>query len=153
MTIDRVKLRDKKNTIYLPSTSYKDFYRNNFTIVYPNGGTKEAPANITTTSRYIIENPFPGYYVSCSPEIFIEGEWGTVPWDSYYANGHYGHGLSCGQNNDNNIILITGSRMLTDRIDSYQYQNKIGGAVFTKISYDIKTAPARIKIWKVGKIK
>ena len=149
MTIDKVKLRDKKNTIYLPSTSYKDFYRNNFTIVYPNGGTKENPANITLSSRYIVENPFPGYYIHCEAEIFYSNKWFTSVWEAHYEAGRgYGHGLICKQYNDDSIVLKTGDNYL-----SYYSSGSWAGNVYPSLqdfNAGIQTAPARIKVWKVG---
>ena len=150
MTIDKVKLRDKKNTIYLPSTSYKDFYRNNFTIVYPNNGSKEAPANITVNSKYIVENPFPGYHVNCEAEIFYANKWIHQRYNSHYGSSGIGWaiGIYCNQYNEDKIVMITGSYDLTIAANN-SYSRTIYPTLHD-VDVSIATAPARIKVWKVG---
>ncbi|WP_242487520.1 MULTISPECIES: hypothetical protein [unclassified Pseudomonas] len=47
------------------------------TIVYPNGGTEAAPALAQVNSRYLVANPYPGFFVACYAQIRISGNWGN----------------------------------------------------------------------------
>lgn len=113
-----------------------------FAIIYPNGGTEEIPANVTINNRYIEENPFPGYYVSCIVELLIEGEW-AEPFMAYVATDNGGRGVTAGLVNDN-IIVQTGKNYL-----------KMAGCDSGSLSSNgisVKTAPCRVLVHKLGKI-
>jgi len=47
------------------------------TIVYPNGGTAATPALAQVNSRYLVANPYPGFFVACYVQIQISGNWGN----------------------------------------------------------------------------
>lgn len=118
-------------------------YDTDFTIIYPNGGTKENPANITVNSRYVEPNPFEGYYVHCVAEVFYNGQWGAAPNDSNAGSGGYGLGVMA-YNYDNSVVVQVACSGLisTSNIASNPF-----GFVGT-----ITTAPCRVKVWKIGKI-
>ena len=56
----------------------------NFTIIYPNNGTEEEPANVANNSRYVMSNPFPGHKVNCIAEVLYDNKWGETGWHSYW---------------------------------------------------------------------
>lgn len=128
-----------------------DYYlKDNFCIIYPNGGSKEAPANIVRNSYYIEENPFPGFYVYCEAEIQLKAkngnyEWGKSGWWINYGNGH-GNGTRAFQHNNNNIVIVTG----TD--NTSQSTNEAGCSFAPQPSYNVSQVPCRVLVWKVGKI-
>lgn len=117
------------------------FLAKDFTIIYPNDGTKEAPANVTVNHRYIEANPFSGYYVMCDAEILINNQWGSVQ-DFIYENS--GYGVKATQFNDS-IIVQTGGSALTSLSAS-------GGNPFGITAHSAETLPCRVKVWKIGKI-
>ena len=127
----------------------------NFTIIYPNGGTKQTPANITVASTYIMNNPFPGYAVSCQAEIKLGSGWYVAPFASHYnsSNGNSsGSGYYCYQiDNGNDIIILrTGSGTISGS-GSYTYTIQ-PNTVYPGSSSTFTSAPCRIKVWKIGKI-
>jgi len=81
-----------------------------FTIIYPNGGSAESPANVVINSRYVMGNPFPGHYVICTAEVSYNGKWGATGWFTTFYNGvHEGHGVQAHQLlPDDSIIVQTG---------------------------------------------
>lgn len=115
---------------------------NNIKIIYPNGGTAEQPAEVTINNRYVEENPFPGYYVSCIVEILLDGEW-AEPFMSYVASDNGGRGVTAGLVGDN-IIVQTGRNYL-----------KMAGYDSGSLSMNgesVKNAPCRVIVYKLGKI-
>jgi len=121
------------------------FLKQDFTIIYPNGGTEANPANISANSRYVEVNPFAGYYVRCQLEVYLNSEWGIL---GYYtdANGSsiYNGGASCSQFDDGSIVIQTLNSGLMIR--SYEDGNPFG------ISSGLYTSlPCRVKVWKIGK--
>lgn len=149
MTIDKVKLKDKKNTIYLPTTSYKDFYKNNFAIVYPNNGTAENPPTVNLNTRYVINNPFPGYYVHCETEFFIQDQFGAN-WGSAGTMmsdpglGANGWGSFTSQFNDDTLVMHTGTQSV---VSGHPQMN---GVPFNRTQINHSSGICRIKVWKVG---
>ena len=119
-----------------------DIYGNNFTIIYPNNGSEQNPANITKNMRYVESNPFPGYYVKCIVEIQHNGNWGNPEW---YDDPNYDTGVRANQLNDDDIIIQTGVSYLCICGDH-------SGTPLPNVSSQIATAPARVKVWKIGKI-
>ena len=117
--------------------------RTDFCIIYPNGGTRENPANVTVNSRYVVDNPFPGYYVECVAEVYYNGKWGAAPDDGDPGSGSYGVGVMA-YDFDNSIVIQTGrSVLLTSSASASNPFN---------LATTITTAPCRIKVWKIGKI-
>jgi microcystin-dependent protein len=118
------------------------FLDNDFTIIYPNGGSEDSPANVTINSRYVESNPFPGYRVNCLAELLINSKWGGAG-DFIYTND--GQGSKALQLNDDTIVLQTGGAALTN-------QSVHTGNPFGITSAVTGPTPCRIKVWKVGKI-
>jgi microcystin-dependent protein len=117
------------------------FLERDFTIIYPNGGSEASPANVTTNSRYVESNPFPGYYVTAIPEIFFNNDW--LPITSFYSigTGSQSYGMGC-QTSSTLVGISTGASSIT------------GGNAqsFNVPSENITSAPCRVKVWKIGKI-
>ena len=116
---------------------------NNFTIIYPNGGTKESPANITINERYIETNPFSGYHVLCIPQILLNNEW-AQPFMSYVSADNGGRGVTAGEVN-NQIIIQTGRNYL--KMAGYD-----SGSLDSS-NERVTTAPCRVLVYKLGKIE
>lgn len=77
------------------------------TIVYPNGGSASSPANVTTNQRYVMNNPYEGYYVHCEAQILYNNVWGSVDTSYTVYNGtYYRYGLHCGQILPSDKIVI-----------------------------------------------
>ena len=116
-------------------------YERDFTIIYPNGGTESNPANITNNNRYLEQNPFPGYYVTCLVEFLISDEWGG-PGGWVYGQGSSGTNAS--QFNDDSIAVVTGT------VTVFANRTYTGNAF--GINQQFTSLPARVKVWKIGKI-
>lgn len=126
------------------------YLENQFTIIYPGGGDAENPGIIKTNSKYICENPFPGYYVYCLAELYTGNEWGFTNWTSWYNGGYIASGVSVAQHNDNTIVLTSGINSL---INNLTYEKILDGYTWNNMPNSLFQLPCRIKIWKVGKIK
>jgi microcystin-dependent protein len=125
------------------------FLENDFTIIYPNGGTEASPANVTYDGRYVEVNPFPGYYVKCVPEILYNNEWGDPRWIFQYVSSsdYKALGVRTNQLNDDTIIVQTGNSGVMGFCSKYE------GDPFGVTSVTTTTsAPCRVKVWKIGKI-
>jgi len=116
-------------------------YRNHkkFTIIYPNGGTKENPAIVAVNSRYVMSNPFPNEPVMCEAELLVNGIWGSVGW--FFSNGGYGtlagHILEIDK-----IVVQTGSAAVGHG------SNGAGGSVGF-VGGAIPPSPCRVKVWRI----
>lgn len=120
-----------------------------FVILYP-GGTEDVPGILGTSQRRVIPNPFPGYYIDCITEIYVNGEWGAMPFHSFYNGGHYGQGIHTCQLNDKDIVIVTGSNLLCYN-NSYHWT--ISAFPFYSIpGGNISSAYFRIKVKKIAKI-
>lgn len=118
---------------------------NNFTIIYPNGGTKESPADVTLDKVYIENNPFPGYYVDCKAQIYSSEKnmWLEQPlW--WASDGSYGIYAYLERNTDK-IYVATGGVVLV-----YKYAH---GGSGINLSSPITTAPCRVLVHKLAKIE
>lgn len=114
----------------------------NFAIIYPNGGTASKPASVSTNKRYVEENPFPGYYVHCIPQIKVDNKWGKTGEWVYESSSM---GVTANQIlPDDNIVVATGSSCLMTSVTS-------AGNPFQETS-KIYTAPCRVLVYKLGKI-
>jgi len=124
------------------------FLEQDFTIIYPNGGSEGNPANVTTNSRYVETNPFPGYAIACVLEVKYNNEWGRPgSLISEWGNGsqrNFYRGVDAIQLNDNNIIIQTAT-------DSIMSPANHGLAPFNNSDH-VTTLPCRVKVWKIGKV-
>jgi hypothetical protein len=116
-----------------------------FTFIYPNGGTAANPANITASTRYVESNPFPGYYVMCEAELRLNGKWTAINKVDAYSN-IYGMGVAANQY-EGAIVVQTGSLVLWGASDKDGNPGQIATHSTSNTS-----APCRIKVWKIGKI-
>lgn len=120
------------------------FLENDFTIIYPNGGTAEIPASVTKDTRYVETNPFPGYRVKCEAEVLINNQWGISGF--LYDNvQNGGHGTKASQLDDGDIVIQTGKVAVVTNSNN-------GGAPFPDFMDSPTSAPCRVKVWKIGKI-
>lgn len=148
--ITKVKLSKKfvkgiDDDLILPTVNWDDFLEDNWCYIYPNGGTAENPANIVPNSRYINENPFPGYIVECVTEIQFNGNWGYAGFGSDPGYAADGYGADSHQLNNNQIITQTGANHIVLR------SNMTGSPLGVVTEYN--SAPCRVKVYKIGKIK
>ena len=141
-----VRFQTSKDTEYLQNQINDKFDLNDdYTIIYPNNGTEQNPANVTTNNRYVMNNPFPGYFVNCQAEYLYNNEWINPGYTTNNCgSGGYGTGMKASQHNDNYIILQTATDGLTT-YSKYQLNTANVNAVVT-------SAPCRVKVWKIGKI-
>ncbi|MFY2060148.1 phage tail protein [Achromobacter xylosoxidans] len=114
-----------------------------FAMVYPNGGSAAAPANITVNSRYVVANPFPGYRVLCQLEIRANGKWGS-PGGGFIVNTT-GQIMGCyaSQYDDGDIVVQTAVTYLTSDSPAAT------GHPFQPNLSSFTTAPARVKVWRI----
>ena len=118
---------------------------NNFTIIYPNGGSEASPANVTINSRYVENNPFPGYRVNCVAEIKLNNQW-CDPGFIFSSSGNGGFGVKATHlMPDDNVIVQVGNV-------SVMALSIYSGNGFNHATAVITTAPCRVKVWKIGKI-
>jgi len=117
-------------------------FGSDFTIIYPNGGTAEIPANVTKNSRYVMDNPFPGYIVNCIAEVLYNGEWGDPKFASDTNNER---GVIATQFNDNTIVVQTAQIYVFTQSGNSGNPFGFSGSAQT-------TLPCRVKVWKIGKI-
>ena len=122
---------------------------NNFAIVYPNGGTKESPANITALSHYVENNPFDGYYIYLEPQVQFNNNWIKSVWNSNWGSGAECQGVTASQIN-NEIHIVTGKTILYEDIagpiTTGQWIPNTDGIRYTEL-------PCRVLVYKLGKIE
>lgn len=118
----------------------------NFTIIYPNKGSEEHPANIKSNQRYVENNPFPGYHVLCEVQLLFTGKWGSPGTFYAYRDGGI-YGTSAHQLNQDKIVIRTGEYVAISPTQ--------GGAPFDLEGPDVEVeaAPCRVLVYKLGKIK
>ena len=109
-----------------------------FTIIYPNGGSKSAPANVAINSRYTIANPFPGYKVRLEAELYYNGEWSPVGW--IYLSGDSTYGTCASQVGDT-VYVQTGN---TSIAPSY-----VAAGVGAFSVNQVGPLPCRVLVWKI----
>lgn len=112
-----------------------------FTIIYPNGGSATAPANVAINSRYVMPNPFPGFQVLCIAEIQVGGVWGESGW-AYSSSAAGGYGVQASQSSTEGIVARTGSL-------SVGSTGADTGGTFTIATAIVTPVPCRIKVWKL----
>lgn len=109
-----------------------------FTIIYPNGGTAAAPANVAVNSRYVSPNPFPGHHVICIAEVLYAGAWADSGW-LWTSTG--GQGVKSSWFSDS-IVTQTGRAGLLNVPQDIGTPNPSGTFVSTQL-------PCRVKVWKL----
>lgn len=110
-----------------------------FAIIYPNGGTAAAPANVSINTLYASVNPFPGHHVICEAEVLLGGEWSGSGW---YSNNISAVGVAAQQKGDF-IYLQTGATGMVSR-------SNLSGNAFGISAADVITPlPCRIKVRKL----
>ena len=109
-----------------------------FAIIYPNGGTKEAPANIAIASVYVEPNPFPDHHVMTEVQLQQSGVWYTVTTQGYNSMAA---GVVCGQTGDT-IRIVTNSSTLILASGGYFNSTSTVGSGSSPL-------PCRVKVWKV----
>lgn len=116
-----------------------------FTIIYPNGGTAEKPANVEANKRYVEANPFPHESVICQAEILVNGIWAeTGNFYFTWSNGGGGYGVLAHHLIEmDQIIIQTGSWEVL-----FSSNGALGGHGINNI--ELKIAPCRVKIWRVN---
>ena len=119
---------------------------NNFTIIYPNGGTKENPANVIKNSRYIENNPFEGYYVRCEVQVLLNNQWGTTG-TAYNDSTDRGFGTTANQLLPDDVIIVqTGDGGILP-------SSKDSGNPFNYLINTNESLPCRVLVYKLGKIE
>lgn len=113
-------------------------------IIYPNSGTEASPASVAVNSRYVEDNPFPGYYVQCIAEIKIDGKWGPTGF-VYDSSDSVGYGVACDQYDDDKIVVQTGSGQLVGTSARAGNPHNIADTTTTSL-------PCRVKVIKLAKV-
>lgn len=126
-----------------------DALNDSFIIIYPNGGSKSAPANVTVNTRYVEPNPFPGYHVHCMPEVMINNKWGEAGW-IYNSAANGGYGVKASEY-DGYVIVQTGGYALIAYSSNDGNPFGLGISNYPTVNYS--TLPCRIKVWKVGRME
>jgi hypothetical protein len=125
----------------LTQAGQDSFLERDFTIIYPNGGSESSPANVTVNTRYVEDNPFPGYYIYSKVELYINNQWGTYEGMVFSGSSL---GICSNQLDSDKIIIQTGGQNIM--AGSSTDGNPFG------ISVQTVTAPCRVRVWKIGKI-
>lgn len=109
-----------------------------YAIVYPNGGTAAAPANVAVSSRYEVVNPFPGKHVLCQAELLVGGKWSVTGW--VYTGSAQGVMAALF---DDKIVVKTAQYLAAEGV----YSGCPNPAVLGSIS---SPTPCRVKVWVAG---
>lgn len=137
--IDALKseLEAVKSSLAAVQTAISD--AENFTIIYPNGGTAAKPASVKTDTEYTMNNPFPGYHVSVITQCYINSKWAAP---NPVMSG-YGVWASQVLPADTIHVRVGNAAIIGTKNNT--------GHVFGDIK-DITTAPCRVLVYKLGKI-
>ena len=118
--------------------------RTDYTIIYPNNGTEQNPAELSANTRYVETNPFPGYAVKCAVEYYMTGVgWGETTWICVTTS--VSRGTVAFQLDDGDIVVQTASG------GQYHSDGWYGGTPFGN-NPPGATFKCRVKVWKVGKL-
>lgn len=116
------------------------------TIIYPNGGTAESPANVTINQRIVMDNPYEGYYVDCRAQVMYQDKWGY--------SGHYTDYTSA-----SNCRFIEANQLFPDDKVIIQTANyalimvpNVSGSPIDFTTGRVTTAPCRVIVTRLGKI-
>lgn len=143
LSAEVTRVGTKVNEVDSKVNELKTEIENNTVVLYINGGTAEQPAEVTTNSRYVEENPFKGYYVYCEAQLFLKNKWFGFNWTNYNTEGQ---GVKCTQLlPDDNLIIQTGVRIVS-------YPAAFGGYPID-LTEHIPSAPCRVLVYKLGKIE
>lgn len=112
-----------------------------FTIIYPNGGTAAAPANVAINSRYVLSNPFPGHHVMCIAEVLYNGSWGETGW-AFAESVPAGYGVKASMLDSSIVVQTGGGGFLSASSRAGGSFGNTGAAVTTPL-------PCRVKVWKL----
>ena len=114
-----------------------------FSIIYPNGGSASAPASIATNTRYITDNPFPGFHVLTQIEILVGSVWSDPGWDGNTGSGGSTYGaISAQAFPADKVIVQTG-------VGGVMANSSLTGSGHGWTGGTVTTAPCRVKVWKV----
>lgn len=113
-------------------------------IIYPNGGSEASPASVTTNSRYVMANPYPGRNVICVAEVLHNGVWGDTGWYTYdtgVGQAYGSFGVRAAQLADEVVVKTALRGLLSEN----------AGSPHTSIPPSGVTSPlpCRVKVWKV----
>jgi hypothetical protein len=113
-----------------------------FTIIYPNGGTEVSAANVSSNSRYVMANPFPGHSVMCVAEVLYNGQWGAAGWSGAYSGSAWiARGVAAHQLGEDSVVVQTGnSAVMIHSVYSGNPHGSTDGQV---------SLPCRVKVWKL----
>lgn len=114
-----------------------------FTIIYPNGGSAASPANVAANSRYVMDNPFPGYRVFCIAEVRLGGEWVESGWFTWRIEDFYSQGVKASQFNDGSIVVQTGNNAPSTTTASWSGQAKAATMA------EVYSMPCRVRVYKL----
>lgn len=113
-----------------------------FTIIYPNGGSAATPANVAVNTRYVMDNPFPGFHVITEAEILVNGVWGATGF-IYPPSGGMGVAAHPYTNSTTDkIVVTTGSAALCSIGANTGSPHLLGANITTP-------TPCRVKVWKL----
>lgn len=115
-----------------------------FSIIYPNGGSASAPASIATNTRYITDNPFPGFHVIVQIDLLAGGVWSDPGWDGNTGTGGSTYGTIAAQSlPSDKVIVQTGTSSVATA------SNLLGGGHGITSTVPTTSAPCRVKVWKL----
>ena len=133
------------NLSNLSATGENHFLAQDYTIIYPNGGSEGNPATVTANTRYVESNPFPGYIVSCIVEVLFNDEWGDPGiYNNSNGSAMAYRGIGAHQLDDDSIVIQT-------LMNSVLGDSNFAGNPFNTTSTPT-SLPCRVKVWKIGKI-
>jgi len=113
-----------------------------FTIIYPNGGSAAAPANVAVNSRYVSGNPFPGNHVICEVEVLYNGVWQSPGFSGSSYQQFLSHGARASMYGAAEIIVQTGINSVVGYSAITGGSGGIGSGTF------VTSAQCRVKVWK-----
>lgn len=119
-------------------TEWKDSTR--FTLIYPNNGTKESPANVAANTRYVMSNPFPNDPVIVLAEIYLNGVWGDSGW--FWTQ--FGFGTKASHILETDQIIIQTGGNVGHNLSAYT-----GSPHGSTVNSGVTTAPCRVKVWRI----
>ena len=126
---------------------------NDWCYIYPNAGTEQNPKSISYNSRYLLTNPFPGYWVHCIPELKLGNQWGTTIFVD--ADDSYSRGIVALQHGDETIMLTTGSysNIIPTSTSNWIAAQAVSWTTNVTIPSNTYNLLCRIKVFKLGKIE
>lgn len=110
-----------------------------YAVIYPNGGTEAAPANVSINSRYVMANPFPEVNVVCEAQVFYNGKWGAT---GHIYVGATTYGIAAHQFGDDIVLQTGATHLLGQSNQSLSPFGLAAGGIATPL-------PCRIRVWKV----